>query len=85
MEKEMNRRDFLEFLGKGTFALGVSTLGLSSLISCGEKKSNVSKKINVNGVEYQIKNGILSQTKKGDGKIKLGVMTDLHAHKENSQ
>ncbi|MBR9692003.1 hypothetical protein GOV06_04395 [Candidatus Woesearchaeota archaeon] len=78
----MNRREFLGLLGKGAFALAITTSGLS-LVGCGKKET--SKTIKVNGVEYQIQDGVISQATKGDSQIKLGVMADLHAHKDNTQ
>ena len=79
----MNRREFLKWLGKGTLVVGAVASGLS-LTSCG-KKSDSSKTINLNGITYQIQEGIISQATKGDNQIKLGIMVDLHAHKGNSQ
>jgi|GEM_PF-5495943 len=74
----MKRREFLGWFGKGVLAFGTVALGVN-FTGCSPKK------INVKGVEYQISEGVISQATKGDRKIKLGVMCDLHAHRENTQ
>ena len=79
----MDRREFLQWLGKGALVVGATSLGLS-LNSC-SKKPDSPKTINVNGLEYQIKEGVISQATRGNGQLKLGVMVDLHAHQKNSQ
>ena len=79
----MTRRKFLGWMGRGALTIGATTSGLS-LIGC-NKKSNSTKIINLNGVEYQIQDGIINQATRGNGQIKLGVMADLHAHQGNSQ
>src|SRR3989338_9340952 len=79
----MDRREFLQWLGKGALAVVANASGLS-LNGC-SKKSNSPRTIKINGLEYQIKDGVISQATKGNGQIKLGVMTDLHAHKNNSR
>jgi len=75
-----NRRSFLETLAR--VALG---LGAVSLVRCSNKESNTPKIININDIQYQIQNKVINQAIKGNGKIKLGVMADLHAHQDNSQ
>src|SRR3989344_1644820 len=76
---EMNRRKFLEWFG----TLVLSANGIS-LNGC-SRKSNPQRTVNLNGIEYKIQDGVISQATKGDGQIKLGVMADLHAHQRNSQ
>ena len=59
---------------------------LTALTGCGTSSPKSSPKtIEANGIKYQIQNGVLSQATKGDNQFKLGVMSDLHAHKENSE
>jgi len=79
----MDRREFLKWLGRGALGVAVATSGLA--FSGCSKKSDSPKTINVNGVNYQIHDGVISQTTRGDGQIKVGVMVDLHAHQKNSQ
>jgi Icc-related predicted phosphoesterase len=79
----MDRREFLQWLGKGALVAGATSLGLS-LNGC-SKKPDSPKTINVNRLEYQIKEGVISQATRGKGQLKLGVMVDLHAHQKNSQ
>jgi len=83
----MERRTFLELLTKGY--LGASIFGLTS---CSKKQAEsvspkrvLNRTINLEGVTYQIQDGVLSQATKGDDQIKLGIMADLHAHQKNSQ
>ena len=80
----MNRREFLQWLGKGALVVGATASGLS-LTGCGDKKESSPRTINVNGINYQVKDGVISQATRGDGQIKLGIMVDLHAHQKNSQ
>jgi len=79
----MNRREFLGWLGKGALVAGAAAYGIP-LTGC-SKKSDFPRKINLNGIEYQIQDGVISQATRGNGQIKLGVMADLHAHQQNSQ
>jgi Icc-related predicted phosphoesterase len=79
----MNRRHFLNLLGKRILAGGSIASGIP-LIGCSEK-SNTSRLLDLNGIEYKIKDGVISQTTKEAGQIKIGVMADLHAHKKNSE
>lgn len=79
----MNRREFLGWLGKGALVAGAVASGIP-LTGC-NKKSDSPRTINLNGVEYQVQDGVISQATRGDGQIKLGVMADLHAHQGNSQ
>jgi len=80
---DINRRRFLRWLGGGAVALELITLGVFPT-GC-SKKEDYPKTITLNGIEYQIQDGIISQATKGNGQIKLGVMADTHAHHENSQ
>ena len=71
--KQINRRDFCKLL-VGGFA------GAMPLIGCqknryGEKTSGIT----------QPEVSVYRQKTKGDGRIKLGVMSDLHAHTGNAQ
>lgn len=80
----MDRREFLAWLGRGALVVGAAASG----ISCKNDKPKVKsspKAITLNGVTYQIQDGVVSQATKGDGQLKLGVMVDLHAHSGNSQ
>ena len=79
----MDRREFLGWLGKGVLVAGAVASGIP-LTGC-SKKSDSPRTINLNGIEYQIQDGVISQATRGDGQIKLGVMADLHAHQGNSQ
>jgi Icc-related predicted phosphoesterase len=79
----MDRREFLKWLGKGALVLGATASGLS-LNGC-SKKTDSPRTVNINGLEYKVKDGVISQATRGNGQIKLGVMMDLHAHKANSQ
>jgi Icc-related predicted phosphoesterase len=79
----MNRRDFLKLLGGGALVIGAASVGIPLLSRKGD--SDTPRTINLNGIEYQIQDGIISQATRGDGQIKLGVMADLHAHQQNSQ
>ena len=81
---EIDRREFLKWLGRGALVVGATASGLP-LTGCSDKKNNSFKTINVNGINYQIKDGVISQATRGDGQIKVGVMVDLHAHQKNSQ
>jgi hypothetical protein len=76
----MDRREFLGLLSKGAF--GAVALGIP-LTGC--NKETEDRTINVNGLEYQIKDGVLSQITRGDGQIKLGVMSDLHGNHEQTK
>jgi len=79
----MDRREFLQWFGKGALVTVATASGLS-LNGCSKKPDSL-RTIKINGLEYQIKNGVISQATRGNGQMKLGVMMDLHAHKENSQ
>jgi len=79
----MDRREFLGWLGKGALVVGAVASGIS-LTGC-SKKSDSPKTITLNGIEYKIQDGVISQATRGDGQIKVGVMADLHAHQGNSQ
>ena len=79
----MDRRKFLRWLGKGAVALELVAQGISPT-GC-TKKEDHPKTITLNGIEYQVQDGIISQATKGKGQIKLGIMADTHAHHEHSQ
>jgi Icc-related predicted phosphoesterase len=81
MEDKYTRRDFLGLLGKWALTLTCFMAGVPLV----EGRENPSEKIVANNKEYILQNGVLSQASKGDGRIKLGLMADLHAHKKNSQ
>lgn len=68
---ETNRRDFLKAIGAGV--VGTAMLGFDS------------QKVIKIGDKYEVRNGIVSQISQKTGRIKVGVMTDLHAHWENAQ
>jgi len=70
------RRDFLQLIA--------STVIGGALSNCG-KEVNSERTIDIDGIEYLVKEGVVSQSTKGDGQIKLGVMVDLHAHQGNSE
>lgn len=76
----MDRREFLGWLGRGALAAGAFTWGIP--LGCTKKPDSTRK---INGLEYQIQDGVIRQTTRGDGQVKLGVMADLHAHQQNSQ
>lgn len=78
----MDRREFLKLLGKLAFVTGAAASGLP--IGC-SKRSEYPKTIKLDGIEYKIHDGIISQATRGDSQIKLGIMADLHAHHENSR
>lgn len=75
----MNRRKSIKLIGSGIGALWLALNG----IGCSSKTEP--KTIEVNGIKYQIQNGVISQEVKGDNKLKLGVMADLHAHTDNTK
>jgi len=79
----MNRRRFLQLLGGGALVGGAALVGIRSFSP--KRSPDSPMKVEVNGIEYQIQEGVISQVTRGDGQTKLGVMADLHAHQQNSQ
>lgn len=73
---ETNRREFLK-------DISAALLGMS-LVGC-KRKQDPARTIKVNGQNYVINNGVINQSPNQSTQIKLGIMTDLHAHRSNSQ
>ena len=70
----MNRRNFLKYLGSGFIA--------TNFAGCSDN-SNLEKSVSFGGKSYEYKNGIFRQNGEGDGKIKIGVLADIHAREDN--
>ena len=79
----MDRRNFLKWLGGGALVVGAASVGIPLFNQ--KDNSDSPKTINLNGVEYQVQDGVVSQATRGDGQLKLGIMVDLHAHSGNSR
>lgn len=76
-----NRREFVKSIVGDGAKLYLALAGLPLISACGSKEET----LNVNGNVYQIQGGVLDQKNTRRPKIKIGVMSDLHANKENSQ
>ena len=80
----MNRRKFLKSL------VNLALVGtFSSLTSCSKEKDetpkiNPTRKIKSGDNIYSIQNGVLTQNGSNNS-IKLGILADTHAHKENTE
>lgn len=82
--RHLERRHFLLELATKVI-VGSVAIYVSPIIGCRRESHISSRTLYLKDSTYKIQNGVLTQSTKGEGRIKLGVLADLHAHQNNSQ
>jgi len=83
IENKISRRDFLKLIGNG-----ILTAGAVNFVGCGNEeqtKTNNSKILRINGIEYQVSDGVISEKNLSRESLKIGLLMDPHGHKGNSK
>lgn len=79
----MDRREFLENLAKSALAITVSPT-LLSLVGCSDREQ-MPLEITIDGKNYIVGKGVLSQKEAGVDSARLGILADTHANSDNTK